>query len=347
MEDLNDKIVKIELEITDSCTNDQREIINDYWAFNEHNYELNKLPSQITMKYQISQKELNDTVASLSDINLYIRCDYCDTVERNTFTSQKGFRYAIAQLKKLRGDKYQCNNCQAIEDGKKINLQKSESKAKADKHYKMLTEKRNQLEKAVDRKKWKNLSEFENVVLKNAILLNNFDELKKYYLNLGIQSYKKMFSVLRILEAEGLLVLEFDDWEKTKIVKYGIYGRLRKNYEYQPKLQNVENVIAKSETNSSENKLELTLSATENQFHPDCPPLGATFSVNDTVVFKPGEQYSCNLYNEKNGGVSIKIRQVKDIKELPTHIKLDALPNELRKQIEDYLLNNDNENESK
>lgn len=346
MENLNDKIVKIELEITDSCTNDQREIINDYWAFNEHNYELNKLPSQITMKYRISQKELNDTVATLSDINLYIRCDYCNTVERNTFTSQSGYRNAMTHLKKLRGDKYQCKNCQTIEEAKIKNQRKAGSKEKADKHYKMLTEKRNQLEKAVDRKKWKNLSEFENVVLKNAILLNNFDELKKYYLHLGIQAYKKMFSVLRILEAEGLMVLEFDEWDKTKIVKYGIYGRLRENYEYQPKLQDVENVIAKSETNSSENKLELTLSATMNQYHPDCPPLGATFSVNDKVVFKPGEQYSCNLYNEPNGGVSIKISQVKDIKELPTHIRLNALPTELRKQVEDYLRSNDNEKES-
>lgn len=346
MENLNDKIVKIELEITDSCTNDQREIINDYWAFNEHNYELNKLPSQITMKYRISQKELNDTVATLSDINLYIRCDYCDTVERNTFTSQKGFRRAIAQLKKLRGDKYKCGNCQAIEEAKIKNHKESESKERADKHYKMLVQKKNQLEKAVDRKKWKNLSEFENVVLKNAILLNNFEELKNYYLNLGIQSYKKMFSVLRILEAEGLLVLEFDEWDKTKIVKYEIYGRLRKNYEYQPKLQNVENVIAKSETNSSQNKLELTLSATMNQYHPDCPPLGATFSVDDKVVFKPGEQYSCNLFNELNGGVTIKISKVRDIKELPTHIRLHALPTELRKQVEDYLRSTDEENEA-
>lgn len=346
MENLNDKIVKVELEITDNVTNDQREIIEDYWAYNEYNYELNKLPSQITMKYRISQKELNDTVATFSDINLYIRCDYCDTVERNTFTSQKGFRRAIAQLKKLRGDKYKCVNCQAIEEAKIRNHQESESKERADKHYKMLVQKKNQLEKAVDRKKWKNLSEFENVVLKNAILLNNFEELKNYYLNLGIQSYKKMFSVLRILEAEGLLVLEFDEWDKTKIVKYEIYGRLRENYEYQPKLQNVENVIAKSETNSSENKLELTLSATENQFHPDCPPLGATFNVNDTVVFKPGEQYSCNFSNELNGGVSIKISQVKDIKELPTHIRLDALPAELRKQVEDFLRSNDNEHEA-
>lgn len=122
MENLNDKIVKVELEITDSCTNDQREIIEDYWAFNEHNYELNKLPSQITMKYRISQKKLNDTIATLSDINLNIRCDYCDTVERNNFTSQSGYRNAMAQLKKLRGDKYQCKTCQAIEEAKiKIN----------------------------------------------------------------------------------------------------------------------------------------------------------------------------------------------------------------------------------
>lgn len=346
MEDLNDKIVKVELEITDNCTNDQREIIEDYWAFNEHNYELNKLPSQITMKYRISQKELNDTVATLSDINLYIRCDYCNTVECNTFTSQSGYRNAMTHLKKLRGDKYQCENCQTIEEAKIKNQRKAGSKEKADKHYKMLTEKRNQLDKAVDRKKWKNLSEFENVVLKNAILLNNFDELKKYYLNLGIQSYKKMFSVLRILEAEGLLVLEFDEWDKTKIVKYGVYGKLRKNYEYQPKLQNVENVIVKSETSSSQNKLELTLSATMNQYHPDCPPMGATFSVEDKVVFKPGEQYSCNLYNELNGGISLKISRVKDIKELPTHIRLDALPAELRKQVEDYLRSNDEENEA-
>lgn len=210
----------------------------------------------------------------------------------------------------------------------------------------MLAEKRNQLEKAVDRKKWKNLSEFENVVLKNAVLLNNFDELKKYYLNLGVQSYKKMFSALLILEAENLLVLEFDEWDKTKIVKYGIYWRLRENYEYQPKLQNLENVIAKSETNSSQSKLELTLSATINLYHPDCPPMGATFSVEDKVVFKPGEQYSCNLYNELNGGVSIKISKIKDIKELPTHIRLDALPTELRKQVEDYLRSTDEENEA-
>lgn len=346
MENLNDRIEKVEVEITDNCTNDQRELIKDYWAYNKDNYELNKLPSQITMKYRISQKELNDTIATFSDINLYIRCDYCDAVERNNFTSQTGFRHALAQLKKLRGKKYQCKSCQAIEEDRIKHRKESDSREKADKNDKMVAEKRNQLDKAVDRKKWKNLSEFENVVLKNAILLNNFDELKKYYLNLGVQSYKKMFSVLLMLEAESLLVLEFDSWDKTKIVKYGIYWRLRENYEYQPKLQNLENVIAKSETNSTGNKLELTLSATMNQYHPDCPPLSATFSVDDKVVFKPGKQYSCNLYNEPNGGVSIKIIQVKEIKELPTHIRLDALPTELRKQVEDYLRSNDDDSEA-
>ena len=70
MENLNDKILKAELKILDNCPPDKKDIIQDYWDYNESNYQLNKLPSQIAMKYRITHTELNNTVASYSNISL-------------------------------------------------------------------------------------------------------------------------------------------------------------------------------------------------------------------------------------------------------------------------------------
>ena len=55
------------------------------------------------------------------------------------------------------------------------------------------------------------------------------------------------------------------------------------------------------------------------------------------MVLKSGIEYLCNLYNKPNGNVSITINATKKDRELPKHVKLDDLPAELRKQVEDYL----------
>lgn len=76
----------------------------------------------------------------------------------------------------------------------------------------MLVTKVKHIKKAVEDKRWNKLLEFDNLVLKNAILLNCMADLKKYYYGMGIQKYKMLFPALRMLEAENLLYLTFDDW---------------------------------------------------------------------------------------------------------------------------------------
>lgn len=336
MKKLDNKIVKAELKIYDKCPDEKKELINSYWDYHP-DYEFKLLPSQVYMKFRITLKELHNTIETFSNMSLYLNCGYCDTVERNTYTSQTGFRHKVSLLRKLKNKKYKCEKCQAIEEKKDENQKLLESKEREAKQHKELMKKVKLLNQAVDEKKWENLSEFENVVLKNAIVLSNIAELKEYYFNQGIQPYKMLFSALRILEAENLILLEYDAWDKTKIEKYHIYGRLRDEYVYQPRVRNfdVENL---SQQNSKQtNKIELTLSASLNQFHPDCPPLSTKFNPKEDIILKSGTEYVCNLYNQPNGEVSIKINPIENIKEIPIQISLDSLPPELRKQVEDFL----------
>lgn len=338
MENFKKNIKKVEKVISEDCPAEKKEIIQKYWDY-DANYQFSKLPSQIARQYRINQTKLNATVSEFSYIIFSLNCQNCKTVERNHFTSQAPFRHIITELKKL-GNDYKCKQCQANEDEKTGKKKQLSPRQKECRDNKVLVDKVKMIKIAIANKSWNTLNEFESLVLKKAIVFNNLVELKEYYYGMGDQYYKRLFSALRILDHENLLHLEYESSDKSRIKRYYLLGLLSKEFllDYDAKHMNKNN--PKEEASNPSHKLELTIPTSKEQ-DTKCPSFDTTFSVTENVVFKPREEYACNLYNEANGSISIKISQVKKVKEMPTQIRLDALPTELRKQVEDYLRNND------
>ncbi|MBO3097611.1 hypothetical protein [Gelidibacter pelagius] len=334
MKHLNEKLQKIELLISDDCPDKTKELIQEYWD-HDSNYKFSEIPSQIRFKYRLKQKELNATINKFSKLILHIYCGTCKKTEPLPITSQTGFTDTIYHLK--RKNPHKCEQCKTNEAEQRQNRIVSEQDEKQKAQREMVMQLIKDSNKAIDAKAWNNLSEFENTVLKHAIQLDSIVELKRYYYGQGSQSYKMLFTVLRLLEAEKLLFLDVDLDDKNIIKNYGFLDRLKDEYEYVKTQITIEDKVSNVASEKETNELNLKLTSNIDDENPNNPQYTSLFTVKEKVTLKPGDEFVCHLYHSENGEMYLKIASLESIKKLPAQIALHLLPIELRIQIEDYL----------
>ena len=340
MKKIKDKIEQVELKIYDKCPESVKDIIHTYWEF-DNNYVFNYSPTQVIEKYGLDKGKLIDTISEFSNLSIYLKCGTCNEIERNSFTSQTAFRNFSAKIRRLKNNKYKCRQCQAVEEealNKAKLLDELERKRKRDRE---LAEKMRLLNQAVDEKRWENLTAFEDMVLKNAIILNDIRELNKYYIAQGVKARKMLDSAIKILAGENLIYLEFDSWDKSKIVGYRFLPRLIDEYSFQSKPNKVIYDKTNHRYNDKSNIVELHLTPAYNQIHPTSPAFDTTFKFEKDVIFKAGEEFSCQLINKIDGNVTIVIKPTESGKNKVKGLDLESLPKELRDQLLVHLKKSD------
>lgn len=331
MENLDERIANIQLKISDDISQEHIEILRKYWEFDE-DFKLVNQPTPMRKAIGMSQKELIDLVVAHSSMSFYLFCPDCNSMELQNPNSQTQFRGCVSILKKSYY-RFKCKHCQSLlfkqQEQQKI-LQEEERKRE-------LKEKLKEYHLAIDERAWQNLSAFENGVLKHAIQLNDIAELKKYYFGKGMQSYKMMFTALRILEAEKLVFLTMDNWNKNYIENYQYLPRLSAEYEFVQSNEQQNNTGSSVQMNNETKEIKFKLTVNKSQVHSDSPAHAGTVTFKEKIVIEPGEEYVFGLWNRSNEDLYLTMVPLENMENLPVQKRLQSLPIPIRKGVEDFL----------
>ncbi len=239
---------RVEIAVCDGCPDDLKELVQEYWDF-DSNYNFKNRPTDIRKKYSALRVNIQVVVTKFSCISLYLNCDFCGTTERNKFSTQTPVKKCMDELHKCQ-NQYKCNHCQVKESEQIQNQIAIEAKVLADTEYKKSVEIYGKLNEAFKNERWNDLPLFLNMVLKNAIVINSLVELKKYYYGMGVYYYDMLIPVLRLLEAEHLVYLTYENQKQDKIKSYFILDKLRKEFYYQPNKQEIKRFSTRHRLNN-------------------------------------------------------------------------------------------------
>lgn len=328
---IQEKIANIQLKISNDISEEKIELLKKYWEYDE-NFNLVNQPTPLRDAMGMSQKDLLDLVAEHSTMSFYQFCRECNSMELQNPNSQTQFRSCVSSLKRFY-DHFMCEYCkklksQQIEQQNQIELEKKEHERK---------EKIKKYHVAISEKVWRNLSAFENGVLKHAIQLNGIAELKQYYFGKGMQAYKMMFTALRILEAEKLVFLTMDNRNKNFIKNYQYLPRLSAEYEFEQNKEQQTNKGSSVQMNNETNEIKFKLTVNKNQVHPDSPAHAGTVTFKEKIVIEPGEEYVFGLWNRANEELYLTMVPLEKMENLPIQKRLQSYPIPIRKGIEDFL----------
>lgn len=331
MDNIDEIIANIQVKISNDISEEKIEILKKYWEYDE-NLKLVNQPTQLRKAMGMSQKDLIDLVVDHSAMSFYRFCPECNSMELQNPKSQTQFRGCVSSLKNSYYH-FRCMHCKELileqQEQKKL-LQEVERQEE-------LKEKLKAYNVAINEKAWRNLSDFENDVLKHAIQLNDIGELKKYYYGKGLQDYKMLFTALRILEAEKLVFLTTDNRNKNFIENYQYLPRLSAEYEFKQNKEEHTNKGSSVQINNETKEIKFKLTVNKNQVHPDSPAHAGTVTFKEKIVIEPGEEYVFGLWNRANEELYLTMVPLEKIENLPVQKRLQSYPMHIRKGIEDFL----------
>lgn len=334
---ISDKIINLQLSLADGCSEMNKKIITKYWTF-DSDFKFSNMPSHIKDDYNISQIELTSIIGEYSSMTFYLHCQSCDSLEKQTTLSQTSFKSVTSSLNnRWRMQNFKCKYCYAIEYEQRKEQQSQQLKEEQNRNREQLLQRITDGNKAIDEKAWIKLSDFENTVLKHAIQLSNFQELKSYYFNKGMSTYKMLFTAMRILAAENLMNISIDSCDSSIIKGYQFLPRLNEEFTYiatsEKDIDNSSNVIFDRETN--EIKFKLTIN--KNQDYPDSPSYAGTVTFNEKIVINPKVEYVFGMWKRSKDDLYLTMIPLENIKKLPNQKRIAKIPISLRKGIEDFL----------
>ena len=323
MENQNKKIANLQLHISESCSDLEKEILQLYWSLEDE--EFINTPKSIKKKYDISQSELTAICADNATLTYYLFCEHCSSYELHEVRSQSAFRYILSQSRKRYHNSFKCNYCKEVQR-EQVRLDKI-------KKNKELVEK---LTKAVDNKNWENLSDFEKVTLKNSLEMD-FNQLKKHYFNkLGKPQYIKFIKALEALEEQDLLILQRDSWR----------GWIE-NHIYIKKLLNVKDkIIIKKQTpksitcfNSETNELKLKLTVNTEKYHPDSPLYAGSITFKERIIIEPNVEYVFAQWERANNNLYFTLVPTSEFEKMPEQSSISKLPKHIKYGVNEFLNN--------
>ena len=317
MENKYEKIAKKHLDITEDCSEVNREIINLYWKLQDIN--LINTPKWIKKEFDITQSQLTKIVTTYATFSFYVLCDNCISYEFHKVKSQS--RYSrIAN-----SNKFKCNNCEE-QELEQLNLEKEKKRDEFIQKF----------NNAIENKNWKNLSAFEKVLLSHSLEMN-FHQLKKHYgSKLGQSQFYVFIKALEKIEAQNLLFLERNSWNNYIID----HQYLRELLEYKDEITFIEDntessVIFDNETN----EIKFKLTVNDKQNHPDSPLYAGTVIFKEKIVIEPNVEYAFGQWKRANDHLYLTMIPIENLEKLPQQKRISQHPISIQKGITDFLNN--------
>ena len=194
MENSNEKIANLQLQISENCTEKEKQIIQQYWELEEMKFMHNA--THIKENFKLSQNELSKIITSHSTLSVFVLCKYCNSYENQQAKSKTEL---IVMLKKAGVNSrsvFKCDHC-IEQEHQKLNLEKAQKQQELIQKF----------ENAINDKNWRNLSKFEKGILVNCLNMN-FKELTNHYGNqLGQSQFILLIKALENIGNQNLLLL--------------------------------------------------------------------------------------------------------------------------------------------
>mgnify|MGYP006094420071 CR=1 FL=1 len=318
-----ENIANIQIEFTNNCSEEHKEIIKQYWEFRGSIF-INK-PGKLKDKCDLTQTELSKLVVENSTTSFYLYCESCNSYERQYVTSQTGFRQALSNYNGRYFQSFKCDYCET--------KQKEQAKIERNRKHNELVE---NLNLAIKNKNWKNLSNFDKAFLIHCLEMN-FLQLKKYYGNLlGQSQYIKFIKALERIEHQNLLVLERDSLNNY-IVGYKYLMNLN---EYKDEINFKEEQSESTATMYSDSKtLKFKLTINEFQHHQDSPLYAGTLNFKEKIVIDPDVNYVFGMWQGANESLYLTLTPQEDMDKLPEQKRIPSSPIPIQQGITDFLKN--------
>lgn len=167
MENTPEKIANLQVQISENCTEKEKNIIQLYWELK--GLEFVNTVKRIKEEFKISQADVNKLIATDSTLSLFVYCANCDSYENHWVKTKTQFLEVIkVDTRRYTRSFFKCEYCTQQEQ-EQIDLLRADAKRK-------LIEK---VELAIDEKNWVNLSNFEKAILGNCLRMD-FNQLKKH-----------------------------------------------------------------------------------------------------------------------------------------------------------------------
>jgi hypothetical protein len=304
MKNPNEKIAKLQLQISEKCTDKEKSIFELYWKFNGLEF-LNTAKS-IRDRFELSQNQLNKLISSCGLLLFSIPCGACAKFDDFQVSNRSDFKSIIKQaLTSSTTSTYKCSFCKSREQEKAY--------LKCVQVKKIINQ---NLEKAIEAKNWQNLSNFQKGILLNCFKMN-YAELKKHYRAILSQDKWMLFiESLEALESYNLLILQRDSTKK-EVINFHFFDKL-------PSFKD-EISIKKATTKSSfemdpeTNELKFKLTTNKDQHYPDSPLYSGKVIFNQKIVIEPGVEYIYGLWKRANNNLYLTMIPIENLDLLPSY----------------------------
>jgi hypothetical protein len=322
MENTPEKIANLQVQISENCSEKEKQIIQLYWELK--GLEFVNTAKWIKENFTISQTELNKLIASFSILSFFIYCESCKLYEDHQINNKVKFKETVkAVLTNNAKLLFKCSSC-AKKDQEKLNLKKVNQQNKITQNA----------ENAIETKNWTNLSNFEKGILCNCFKMN-FSDLKKHYRSkLGQDQIIVFFKALEKIEYQNLLRLD-RDLNKNEIIDLHYLKRLS---DYKNEIS-LKEIISKSsfEMNHETNELKFKLTINKNQHHPDSPLYAGTITFKEKIIIEPGIEYIFGLWKRANDNLYLTMIPIENLDRLPLQKRISGKPIGLQRDIVDFL----------
>lgn len=316
MEDQNTKIANLQLFISDNCSEKDKEIINFYWKFKDTEF-LNT-PKQVRDTFAISQSVMRNIIETYSELSFYKHCESC-----NSYAKLKAFSitnyFVINHIKQKKNSickRFKCDHCQQEE---------------CDEYTKELILKQ---ENAIKSKNWNNLNNFERQVLLSSLEMYFTELSKKYWSQLGEESFNILIKALEKIANENLILL-FRNGPNNYIYAYEHLSYLREFKDEIKAPKKIKSSYVQTDVDTNELKFKLTIN--ENQYHPDSPLHAGTVTFKERIVIEPGVEYIFGLWNRANENLYLTMTPLENLEKTPQTKRINSQPKSIRQVMIDYL----------
>lgn len=322
MEDQSTKIANLKVFISENCSQTEKEIINYYWEFKEN--EILHYPKQVASTFGIGLTELKKIIGAHSELSFDFLCEHCNRYEMQTINSITRY-IEIIKVKRQRNSHsgFKCAHCKQLEE-KKLIQEKKEAQKKLKQKF----------EQAIETKNWNNLTNFEREVLFSSLGMN-FSELgKKYWDQLGKESYIRLIRALEKIANENLILL-FRNGPHNYIYAYEHLSYLT---EFKGEIKPPKKIRPSHVQNDVDtNELKFKLTINENQHHPDSPLHAGTVTFKERIVIEPGVEYIFGLWNRANENLYLTMTPLENLEKTPQTKRISSQPKSIRQVMIDYL----------
>ncbi|MBB1194421.1 hypothetical protein DNC80_12190 [Flavobacterium sp. SOK18b] len=322
MEDQNTKIANLKVFISENCSETEKEIIKYYWEFKEN--EILHYPKQVANTFGIGLTDLKKIIASYSELSFDFLCDHCTKYEKQTINSITRY-IEITKVKRQRNSHsgFKCVICKQLEE-KKVIQEKKEAQKKLKQKF----------EQAIENKNWNNLNNFEREVLSTSLGINFIELGKKYWDQLGKESYIKLIRALEKIANENLILL-FRNGPNNYIYAYEHLSYLREFKDEIKAPKKIKSSYVQTDVDTNELKFKLTIN--ENQYHPDSPLHAGTVTFKERIVIEPGVEYIFGLWNRANENLYLTMTPLENLEKTPQTKRINSQPKSIRQVMIDYL----------